>query len=206
MILTMVYDLRDSLFFGLWPSKDDVQSPKSRESHKYNDVSFQLLFFFHIIAVVWLQEVRKKMLISSFANKCEIFIFDFLFLRNFHFLMRKLRIPAHNKWLPRTGSILVSLFRSELRLTSLLVGRLLSSPGFCLLLIWIQESKLLYEWRFTANQFLLARSPLRLLTYSRSWVLLEKPVIAQLFKNFPAFYGTRRFNTVFTRALHWSLS
>jgi hypothetical protein len=25
-------------------------------------------------------------------------------------------------------------------------------------------------------------------------------------KNFPAFYGTRRFITVFTRALHWSLS
>jgi hypothetical protein len=28
----------------------------------------------------------------------------------------------------------------------------------------------------------------------------------QPLKNFPTFYGTRRFNTVFTRALHWSLS
>jgi hypothetical protein len=28
----------------------------------------------------------------------------------------------------------------------------------------------------------------------------------QPLKNFPSFYGTRRFNTVFTRALHWSLS
>jgi hypothetical protein len=28
----------------------------------------------------------------------------------------------------------------------------------------------------------------------------------QLLKNFPAFYGPRRFVTVFTRALHWSLS
>jgi glutamate/tyrosine decarboxylase-like PLP-dependent enzyme len=28
----------------------------------------------------------------------------------------------------------------------------------------------------------------------------------QPLKNFPAFHGTRRFNTVFTRALHWSLS
>jgi hypothetical protein len=28
----------------------------------------------------------------------------------------------------------------------------------------------------------------------------------QLLKNFPAFYGTRRLITVFTRALHWSLS
>jgi hypothetical protein len=36
--------------------------------------------------------------------------------------------------------------------------------------------------------------------------LLEEPPIVQPLKNFPAFYGTRRFNTVFTRALHWSLS
>jgi hypothetical protein len=45
-----------------------------------------------------------------------------------------------------------------------------------------------------------------LLTYSRSWALLEKLPIVQLLKNFPAFYGTRRFITVFTRALQWSLS
>jgi hypothetical protein len=38
------------------------------------------------------------------------------------------------------------------------------------------------------------------------WTLLEKPPIAQLLKNFPTFYGTRRFITVFTRALHRSLS
>jgi hypothetical protein len=30
--------------------------------------------------------------------------------------------------------------------------------------------------------------------------------IVQLLKNFPAFYGTRRFIAVFTRALHWYLS
>jgi hypothetical protein len=36
-------------------------------------------------------------------------------------------------------------------------------------------------------------------------VLLEEPPTVQPIKNFPAFYGTRRFNTVFTRALHWSL-
>jgi hypothetical protein len=36
--------------------------------------------------------------------------------------------------------------------------------------------------------------------------LLEKLPTVQLLKNFPAFYGTRRFITVFTRALHWSLS
>jgi hypothetical protein len=43
------------------------------------------------------------------------------------------------------------------------------------------------------------------LTHSVTWALLEKPPIVQLLKNFPAFYGTRRFITVFTRALHWSL-
>jgi hypothetical protein len=33
-----------------------------------------------------------------------------------------------------------------------------------------------------------------------------EPPFVQLLKNFPAFYGTRRFITVFTRALHCSLS
>jgi hypothetical protein len=44
------------------------------------------------------------------------------------------------------------------------------------------------------------------LTYSWSWALLEKLPIVHLLKNFPAFYGTRRFIAVFTRVLHWSLS
>jgi hypothetical protein len=43
------------------------------------------------------------------------------------------------------------------------------------------------------------------LTYLRSWALLEKLQIVQPLKNFPAFYGTRRFTTVFTRALQWSV-
>jgi hypothetical protein len=43
------------------------------------------------------------------------------------------------------------------------------------------------------------------LTHSWSWALLEKPSIVQPLKNFPAFYGTRRFITGFTKALHWSL-
>jgi hypothetical protein len=43
-------------------------------------------------------------------------------------------------------------------------------------------------------------------THSWSWALLKKLPIVQLLKNFPAFYRTRRFITVFTRALHWSLS
>jgi hypothetical protein len=36
--------------------------------------------------------------------------------------------------------------------------------------------------------------------------LLEKPQVVQLLKNFPAFYGTRRFITMFIIALHWFFS
>jgi hypothetical protein len=43
-------------------------------------------------------------------------------------------------------------------------------------------------------------------TYLRSRALLEEPSIVQPLKNFAAFYGTRIFITVFTRALHWPLS
>jgi hypothetical protein len=39
-----------------------------------------------------------------------------------------------------------------------------------------------------------------------SRVLLEKLIVAQPVKKFPAFYGIRRFITVFTRDHHWSLS
>jgi hypothetical protein len=35
-----------------------------------------------------------------------------------------------------------------------------------------------------------------------SRVLLEKLTVPQLVKKFPAYYGTRRFITAFTRALH----
>jgi hypothetical protein len=48
------------------------------------------------------------------------------------------------------------------------------------------------------------------ITHSCNWALLDKPPIVQLLKNFPAFYGTPRFITVFRRALQvrgflWSL-
>jgi hypothetical protein len=45
-----------------------------------------------------------------------------------------------------------------------------------------------------------------ILTYLWSWALPEKLPIVQPLKKFSAFYGTRRFITMFTRALHWSLS
>jgi hypothetical protein len=38
-----------------------------------------------------------------------------------------------------------------------------------------------------------------------SGILLEKPLVAQLLKNFPTFYGTHKFITMFTRAHLWSL-
>jgi hypothetical protein len=62
------------------------------------------------------------------------------------------------------------------------------------------------EW-WSASNWSSAGIPItHSLNHSWRWALLKKLPIVQLFKNFPAFYGTRRFITVFTRALHWSLS
>jgi hypothetical protein len=36
------------------------------------------------------------------------------------------------------------------------------------------------------------------------WFILEKPLVAQLLKNIPMFYKTRKSITAFTRAPHWS--
>jgi hypothetical protein len=44
------------------------------------------------------------------------------------------------------------------------------------------------------------------LAHSWSWALFEKLLIVRPLKKFPAFYGTQRFITVFTRAIHWYLS
>jgi hypothetical protein len=40
---------------------------------------------------------------------------------------------------------------------------------------------------------------------SWTWVLLEKPPVAQVLKIFPIFYGIRSFVTMFTKASHWFL-
>jgi hypothetical protein len=53
---------------------------------------------------------------------------------------------------------------------------------------------------FRLSDFTSHYVPPALLTYLRSWALLEKLPIVQPLKNFPAFYGTRRFIIVFTRA------
>jgi hypothetical protein len=60
----------------------------------------------------------------------------------------------------------------------------------------------LFKWTILLRKHI----NIHILISSWKWALLEKPLVAQLFKNFPAFYGTQRFITVFTRALHWSLS
>jgi hypothetical protein len=60
-----------------------------------------------------------------------------------------------------------------------------------------------YTWFYTRSIILLVTHSL---THSWSWALLEKLSIVQLLKNFPAFYGIRRFLTMLTGALHWSLS
>jgi hypothetical protein len=39
-----------------------------------------------------------------------------------------------------------------------------------------------------------------------SWALLERSLVVWIIDSFPAFYGTRRFKTEFTRALHLPLS
>jgi hypothetical protein len=52
------------------------------------------------------------------------------------------------------------------------------------------------------EEIMVLRQFYKSLTHSRSSALLEKPPIVQLLKNFPGFYATKRFITVFTRALH----
>jgi hypothetical protein len=49
--------------------------------------------------------------------------------------------------------------------------------------------------------------PAYITNWTTPWsrALLEKPSLSQLLKNFPTFYGTQRFITVFTWVLHQSL-
>jgi hypothetical protein len=68
----------------------------------------------------------------------------------------------------------------------------------------INVNRIVSEQELTSGEWRSAQSH-NILTYSRSWDLLEEPLIGQPLKNFPAVHGTRRFNTVFTRAPHWSL-
>jgi hypothetical protein len=71
---------------------------------------------------------------------------------------------------------------------------------------WHQRFRSRYKYNIKIDKLLWIRLLTFLLTYLRSWALLEEPLIGQPLKNFPAFHGTRKFNTLFTRALCWSLS
>jgi hypothetical protein len=72
---------------------------------------------------------------------------------------------------------------------------------------YVREQETGGRRKFIMTSFIICTfHKITLLTYLRSWALLEKPPIVQPLKNFPAFYGTRRFITVFTRTLQWSLS
>jgi hypothetical protein len=94
--------------------------------------------------------------------------------------------------------------------SSLFVDIMPPSPGlrFCLLLasLWFLAWLMFRPWRWWWYVPLKRQLALNKLTYLRSWALLEEPLIGQPLKNFPARYGTLRFNTVFTRVFHWSLS
>jgi hypothetical protein len=70
------------------------------------------------------------------------------------------------------------------------------------------ESRVMAAWNYISSTEMLVSSEdwAVLLTYFQSWALLEEPLIVQPLKNFPACNGSRRFYTVFTRTLHWSLS
>jgi hypothetical protein len=47
--------------------------------------------------------------------------------------------------------------------------------------------------------------PAQFISFLGAKVLLEKLIAPQLVSKFPAFYGTRRFKTVFTRVRHWCI-
>jgi hypothetical protein len=74
---------------------------------------------------------------------------------------------------------------------------------FCVMLIFC-GTHLSFLWEYLLS-FVVGMILTNLLS-PWSWALLEKPSVMQLLKNFPTYYGTWRFITVFTRALHRSLS
>jgi hypothetical protein len=58
--------------------------------------------------------------------------------------------------------------------------------------------KVAFKWKTQAEEKKSEQN-----VYSRG--IFEQPVVAQLIKIFPDFYGTRKIITVFTTACHWSL-
>jgi len=73
------------------------------------------------------------------------------------------------------------------------------SPDFCSCCVE-RELRSIGHWLYCCIfRIAIYRTP-------RSIVVFDKLIVAQLIKKIPAFYGTRRFITVFTSAHHWPLS
>jgi hypothetical protein len=64
-----------------------------------------------------------------------------------------------------------------------------------------------FQWEDQINRYKHTFSNIdKLQPTLRRGALLEKPPVAQPPKTFPKFYGTRKFITVFSAALHWSIN
>jgi hypothetical protein len=66
------------------------------------------------------------------------------------------------------------------------------SPEMCGYRVVIQSCPSMYLLS-ACRHVLIARLNCEILTYLRSWAILEEPWIGQPLKNFPAFHGNRRF-------------
>jgi hypothetical protein len=89
-------------------------------------------------------------------------------------------------------------FLPKRRFTQDLYGSTSQKTAFFLLMVVLDD----YKQGIASLGRDIDPSILQSLTHSWSWTLLEKLTIVQLPKNFPAFYGTRRFIAVFTRTFH----
>jgi hypothetical protein len=76
----------------------------------------------------------------------------------------------------------------------------LDTRGIC---PYFHHSFVFLTWRTHYNHRLITKESMQITPWGR--VLPEKLTVTQLLRNFPAFYGIRRFITVFTTARHWSL-
>jgi hypothetical protein len=76
-----------------------------------------------------------------------------------------------------------------------------------------QTHKVELSFKHKEGRWIMSRIMVGILIYNRygprtpwSWALLERSLVVWTLDSFPTFYGTRRFNTEFTRTLHLSLS
>jgi hypothetical protein len=119
----------------------------------------------------------------------------------------------HFVWQESVAGLFHTLFPEILRipLQSDKIPTYLSHTKVCFNWAPRNESAL-GEWRYSSTHSLTLAIDGGEWSASRNWltpwsrILLQKLIVTQLVKKFPALYGTRRYITVFTRALHWFLS